>query len=211
MASTSLMDPNRCKFDVFLSFRCEDTRHSFTNHLYTSLNQATIYTFRDNDEIKRVQDLEPEIVEAIGNSRASIVVLLENYAKSRWCLDELWFISRISESFSKEGLKWTEVDVNRWKSALTEIVNLTRMVVFGCHAFGSKPPLEGFSNLIVELAQYCGGNPLALKVLGSSLFVGAEDPRERTSIIEIWRSRLNSLSSFKETLIVKSKCTTKEL
>ncbi|KAI3754433.1 hypothetical protein L1987_54217 [Smallanthus sonchifolius] len=167
--------------------------------------EVDVNRWKDNDEIKRVQDLEPEIVEAIGNSRASIVVLLENYAKSRWCLDELWFISRISESFSKEGLKWTEVDVNRWKSALTEIVNLTRMVVFGCHAFGSKPPLEGFSNLIVELAQYCGGNPLTLKVLGSSLFVGDEDPRERTSIIEIWRSRLNSLSSLKETLIAKSK------
>ncbi|KAK1408097.1 hypothetical protein QVD17_39730 [Tagetes erecta] len=75
--------------------------------------------------------------------------------------------------------------------------------VFSCHAFGSKRPLESFSDLAVELAQYCEGNPLALKVLGSSLFVSAEDPREISSIIEIWRSRLNSLTSMKGDLDFK--------
>ncbi|KAK1437417.1 hypothetical protein QVD17_03208 [Tagetes erecta] len=68
--------------------------------------------------------------------------------------------------------------------------------VLSCHAFGTKLPLEGFSNLAVELAQCCGGNPLALKVLGSSLYVSAgHDSRERNNIIAIWRSRLNSLTA----------------
>ncbi|KAK9057143.1 hypothetical protein SSX86_024510 [Deinandra increscens subsp. villosa] len=97
-------------------------------------------------------------------------------------------------------------DINTWfesrscRCCVHEIKLLNdheSLEVFSCHAFGSKHPLEGFSDLAVELAQYCGGNPLALKVLGSSLFVSAGDPRERKSLIEIWKSRLNSLSSMK--------------
>jgi hypothetical protein len=38
---------------VFLSFRGEDTRKNFTDHLYTALVQAGIHTFRDDDEIGR--------------------------------------------------------------------------------------------------------------------------------------------------------------
>ncbi|KAK1437452.1 hypothetical protein QVD17_03243 [Tagetes erecta] len=59
------------------------------------------------------------------------------------------------------------------------------------HAFGSQIPLEGFEELAVQLAQYCEGNPLALKVLGSSLSEG-EGAR-----IETWRSTLKSLNSLK--------------
>ncbi|GKG12492.1 TMV resistance protein N-like protein, partial [Tanacetum coccineum] len=57
--------------------------------------------------------------------------------------------------------------------------------------------MEGFEDLTLELAQYCGGNPLAIKVLGSSLIVRAEDSEKRNSIIEIWRSELNLLNSSK--------------
>ncbi|KAI9215660.1 hypothetical protein POPTR_T002968v4 [Populus trichocarpa] len=32
-------------YDVFLSFRGEDTRKTFTDHLYTALVQAGIHTF----------------------------------------------------------------------------------------------------------------------------------------------------------------------
>ena len=78
------------------------------------------------------------------------------------------------------------------------------------HAFGSKIPMEGFEELAVQLAKYCEGNPLALKVLGSSLYVSAEDPIN--SMIEIWSSRMNSLKSLKGDLDSKIQCvrTTKE-
>jgi len=38
-------------YDVFLSFRGEDTRKTFTDHLYTALVQVGIQTFRDDDEL----------------------------------------------------------------------------------------------------------------------------------------------------------------
>ncbi|KAJ9552012.1 hypothetical protein OSB04_016057 [Centaurea solstitialis] len=158
------MASNDSRFDVFLSFRGEDTRHAFTDHLYTALKQAGIATFRDNDEIGRGEELEPEIIKAIKDSKGSIVVLSENYAKSRWCLDELLLIleqRRMNfnhfvlpvfyhvdpsdirdqrESFTievdevVEGSKWTRYKVDRWKKALAEVANLTGMVVSGSEA-----------------------------------------------------------------------------
>ncbi|KAL8218058.1 hypothetical protein R6Q57_021431 [Mikania cordata] len=86
------------QYDVFLSFRGEDTRHSFTDHLYDALVQAGIRPFRDNDEIDRGQELNLEIAGAIKASEASIVVLSENYATSTWCLEELCLI--LEQTFS---------------------------------------------------------------------------------------------------------------
>ena len=37
MASDSSPSTPRCTYDVFLSFRGEDTRDNFTDHLYTDL------------------------------------------------------------------------------------------------------------------------------------------------------------------------------
>ncbi|XP_028066981.1 TMV resistance protein N-like [Camellia sinensis] len=71
-ASSSSLAPPRWSYDVFLSFRGKDTRKNFTDHLYAALVQAGIHTFRDDDELPRGQ-----------------VISSENYASSRWCLDEL--------------------------------------------------------------------------------------------------------------------------
>jgi hypothetical protein len=52
---------SNCKHQVFLSFRGEDTRRKFTDHLYTALVQAGIHRFRDDDEIQRGHNIELEI------------------------------------------------------------------------------------------------------------------------------------------------------
>ncbi|KAJ0751994.1 putative TIR domain-containing protein [Helianthus annuus] len=91
-ASSTNPTPTIIRFDLFLSFRGEDTRHNFTDHLYHALLGAGLCTFRDNDEIDRGQQLKPEIQTAIIESRAYIVVLSQNYANSIWCLDELCLI-----------------------------------------------------------------------------------------------------------------------
>ncbi|KAM7477991.1 hypothetical protein LguiA_026204 [Lonicera macranthoides] len=79
-------------YQVFLSFRGEDTRKTFTDHLYTALVQAGLRTFRDDDEIERGKRLKLELHKAIQQSRISIIVLSKNYASSKWCLDEVVMI-----------------------------------------------------------------------------------------------------------------------
>ncbi|KAJ6858164.1 disease resistance protein RUN1-like [Populus alba x Populus x berolinensis] len=75
-------------YDVFLSFRGEDTRKSFTNHLYTALVQAGIHTFPDDDELPRGEEISHNL-RAIQESKISIAVFSKGYASSRWCLNEL--------------------------------------------------------------------------------------------------------------------------
>ncbi|KAL8262687.1 hypothetical protein R6Q59_024036 [Mikania micrantha] len=80
------------EYDVFLSFRGADTRYAFTDHLYHALLDAGIKTFLDDEEIETGEPLKPELEGAIKSSRASIIILSENYASSTWCLDELVLI-----------------------------------------------------------------------------------------------------------------------
>ncbi|XP_058217976.1 disease resistance protein RPV1-like [Rhododendron vialii] len=81
-----------CSYHVFLSFRGEDTRNSFTDHLYTALGYAGFHTFKDDDGIEREEKIKSELQKAIKESRISIVVLSKNYASSSWCPDELVMI-----------------------------------------------------------------------------------------------------------------------
>nr|XP_043611775.1 disease resistance protein RUN1-like [Erigeron canadensis] len=91
-SSSSIHDHNDKRYDVFLSFRGADTRLRFTAHLYDALIDANVDTFLDDEDINTGEDLKPELEDAIRSSRASVIVLSENYATSTWCLDELALI-----------------------------------------------------------------------------------------------------------------------
>ena len=87
-ASSSSFTHQPKKFDVFLSFRGEDTRLGFVGHLYNALCQRGINTFIDNN-LQRGEEISVGLFKVIGSSRISIIVFSENYASSKWCLDEL--------------------------------------------------------------------------------------------------------------------------
>ena len=87
--SSSSSPSHGWNFDVFLSFRGEDTRHNFTDHLYKALVQERIRTFRDSEELRRGEEIAGELLKAIEESRICVIILSENYADSGWCLDEL--------------------------------------------------------------------------------------------------------------------------
>ncbi|KAM7466186.1 hypothetical protein LguiB_013748 [Lonicera macranthoides] len=88
--SSSCLAPSRTwNYDVFLSFRGEDTRKNFTDHLYDALTRAGIRTFRDDDQLPRGKHIPFQLMKAIEESRISIIVFSKNYASSSWCLDEL--------------------------------------------------------------------------------------------------------------------------
>ncbi|XP_062173086.1 disease resistance protein RPV1-like [Alnus glutinosa] len=100
-SSSSSLPQREYQYDVFLSFRGEDTRNNFTSHLYAALDKKGIKTFRDNDELERGKPIRPELLTAIEESRFAVIILSRNYASSTWCLDEL---EKIVECMKKTEL-----------------------------------------------------------------------------------------------------------
>ncbi|XP_010439693.1 PREDICTED: disease resistance-like protein CSA1 isoform X2 [Camelina sativa] len=98
-SSSSASDPSRRKYDVFLSFRGADTRHSFTCYLRDFLRRKGIDAFID-EELRRGNDLS-KLLERIEQSKISIVVFSENYANSAWCLEELAKIMDCKKTFDQ--------------------------------------------------------------------------------------------------------------
>lgn len=91
------------KYDVFRSFRGEDTYCTFTGNLYHALRNKRIKTFFLPHQIQNDHNVDEElqlatsILKAIQESMISIVVLSENYASSTRCLDELMNILKSKE------------------------------------------------------------------------------------------------------------------
>ncbi|KAK4259607.1 hypothetical protein QN277_005921 [Acacia crassicarpa] len=90
-ASPSFRCPTKTKyrFDVFLSFRGVDTRHTFTDPLYDALRRKGINAFIDDKKLGKGEEISPTLLKAIERSRISIIVFSKNYATSTWCLEEL--------------------------------------------------------------------------------------------------------------------------
>ncbi|XP_012472026.2 disease resistance protein RPV1 isoform X3 [Gossypium raimondii] len=154
---------SRCSYHVFLSFRGEDTRKSFTDHLYTALVHLGIQTFRDDEEIERGNNIKDEIEKAIlHHSKISIVVFSKNYAASTWCLNELVMIlehkksskhsvlpvfydvdpsqvknqtGSYAEAFTQheQNFKSETNMVQRWRNALKEVADIGGMVLHDRH------------------------------------------------------------------------------
>ncbi|XP_034677320.1 disease resistance protein RUN1-like [Vitis riparia] len=150
-SSSSSTSIRQYDFDVFLSFRGEDTRYNFTDHLFVNLDRMGINTFRD-DRLERGEEIKSELLTTIEKSRISIVVFSKDYAHSKWCLDELAKIMEcreemeqivfpvfyhvdpsdvrkqtgsFGEAFSIHERNVDEKKVQRWKDSLTKASNLS--------------------------------------------------------------------------------------
>ncbi|KAL4585993.1 hypothetical protein LXL04_010622 [Taraxacum kok-saghyz] len=87
-SSSTLSNQKSFKYEVFISFRGDDTRKTFVDHLYASLKQLGIHTFRDNEELEKGKQID-QLFKAIEESRFFIIVFSKNYASSSWCLKEV--------------------------------------------------------------------------------------------------------------------------
>ncbi|XP_011004063.1 PREDICTED: TMV resistance protein N-like [Populus euphratica] len=137
------------------SFRGKDTRRNFTDHLYKALSREGIPTFRDDDGIRRGENIELEIKKAVQETKLSIIVFSKEYASSRWCLDELEMImerrrtvghivfpvfydvdpsevgtqtGRYGEEFAKHEIHFKD-RVEGWRKALKEVAYMEGMVL----------------------------------------------------------------------------------
>ena len=140
-------------YDVFLSFRGEDTRNGFTGHLYHGLCDKGINTFIDND-LQRGETISEELRKAIRSSRISIIIFSQNYAFSTWCLEELveilnyklngqWVVPvfykvdpsevrkqekgdfKVALAEQENKFKNNTENVQRWRAALNEAASLS--------------------------------------------------------------------------------------
>ncbi|PRQ54507.1 putative TIR domain, P-loop containing nucleoside triphosphate hydrolase [Rosa chinensis] len=141
----------REKYDVFLSFRGEDTRNTFTSHLYEALRRSKIQTYIDYDS-ERGDEIEPALLKAISESKLSVIIFSKNYASSGWCLEELVHIlkcrdkqfvipifygvdpSAVRKQFGSYADAFVEHEkrfkdsmdkVLRWRKALTTAANIS--------------------------------------------------------------------------------------
>jgi len=139
-------------YDVFVTFRGEDTRNNFTDHLFDALQREGIYAFRDDTNLPKRGSIGPELLRAIEDSHIFVVVFSRNYASSTWCLQELEKILECvnvskkhvlpvfydgypsvvrkqsgiyREAFVKQRFQQDSKKVLRWREALTQVADLS--------------------------------------------------------------------------------------
>ncbi|KAJ8759276.1 hypothetical protein K2173_006796 [Erythroxylum novogranatense] len=148
------MATQQWKHHVFVSFKGEDTRHNFVCHLYDALSRKGLNTFVDN-QLRRGEEINTALLQAIHHSKVSIIIFSENYASSSWCLDELLKIIECHEtrnqivipvfyrvnpsdvrkqngSFEESFRRHSENPrysnkIKKWKDALTKAANISGM------------------------------------------------------------------------------------
>ncbi|CAL9020267.1 unnamed protein product [Prunus brigantina] len=190
------------KYDLFLSFRGEDTRNSFVSHLYHELQLRGIKTFKDDRELEIGTHISSELFKAIEESRLAIVVLSPNYASSSWCLDELTKILQCKKSkvtilpvfynvdpshvrkqsgsfadaFAEHEKRFREdrERVKNWGTALTEVANLA----------GIDSKNESERELVEKIVDWVWDKVHhKLKLLGSTVLVGLKFIREQVDLL----------------------------
>ncbi|XP_039172823.1 disease resistance protein RUN1-like [Eucalyptus grandis] len=110
--------PKRNDYEVFLSFRGEDTHKGFTDHLYIGLVNAGIHVFRDDNELYVGEEIGPELLCSITQSKISIPIISKNYASSKWCLRSF------GDAINAHKDDLDEMVVNEWEKALEEVSSL---------------------------------------------------------------------------------------
>ncbi|KAK4344454.1 hypothetical protein RND71_037548 [Anisodus tanguticus] len=141
----------RWNYDVFLSFRGEDVRKTFVDHLYVALQTKSVHTFKDDEKLEKGKSIAPDLIRAIEDSRIALIIFSKNYADSKWCLDEVAKImeckkqkgqivlpvfydvdastvrkqkSSYGEAFSNHEARFKDNKVQKWRAALEEAANL---------------------------------------------------------------------------------------
>ncbi|KAL3728980.1 hypothetical protein ACJRO7_033555 [Eucalyptus globulus] len=143
--------PKEPYYDVFLSFRGSDTRDDITDYLYHYLTDAGIRVFRDNEELHVGEEIGPELLHAIKQSKISIPIFSKDYAASKWCLMELVQMVECKEKWGQKIIpifydveprivrkqtatygeaiqshidKHTDKTIQNWKAALNKVGKL---------------------------------------------------------------------------------------
>ncbi|CAN8221456.1 unnamed protein product, partial [Cochlearia groenlandica] len=165
---------NNTRYHAFPSFHGPDVRQKFLSHLHNHFESKGITAFKDQ-EIERGQRIGPELVQAIRESRISIVILSKQYASSAWCLDELVEIFDCKKTWGQEvipifyevdpsdvrtqsgdfGIAFkntcegkTEEEKLRWSQVLNDVGNIA-----GVHTLDWVEESKMIDNIVVDVSQ----------------------------------------------------------
>ncbi|KAI9071238.1 hypothetical protein K1719_046801 [Acacia pycnantha] len=209
VAASSSSSSSSKKHEVFLSFRGEDTRRSFTSHLHRALCLEGIETFIDY-ELPKGDDISQSLIQAIEDSSLSVIVFSENYASSKWCLNELIEILRCKEEKGQlvvpifyevdpshvrhqmgayeeafaQHLKKNPHKVDKWRKALFETASLS-----GWHSCNCRDEAELIQNIVSDIIQKLnhGSSSALANIVGIDENCDAiESLLEGSSIVGIW-------------------------
>ncbi|XP_016646921.1 PREDICTED: TMV resistance protein N-like [Prunus mume] len=153
-SSSPSSSSKRWEYQVFLSFRGEDTRKGFTGHLHAALSNAGIRSFLDDNELERAEFIKTQLEQAIDKSMISIIVFSQRYADSSWCLDELVKIMECRERLGQQVIPLfynvEASDVRKQTSSFAE--------AFEKHEAGKheKEKVQRWRNALSQAADLCG-------------------------------------------------------
>ncbi|XP_031476037.1 disease resistance protein RUN1-like isoform X2 [Nymphaea colorata] len=137
------------EFEVFLSFRGEDTRKRFIGHLYEGLEDHSIPTFIDSEKLKKGEGID-KLLKYIKRSKIFVPIFSKRFAESKWCLKEVtksvecgkeiipvFFGVEPSDVRNQSGpfksafkvhqsnKKQDQEEVKKWREALKKVGNLS--------------------------------------------------------------------------------------
>ena len=88
------------KVDVFVSLRGKDIRDGFLSHLTEAFKRNQVHAFVD-DKLERGEEIWPSLVTAIERSFILLIIFSQDYASSRWCLEEIVTILECRDKYER--------------------------------------------------------------------------------------------------------------
>ncbi|XP_016646924.1 PREDICTED: TMV resistance protein N-like [Prunus mume] len=157
-SSSPSSSSKRWKYDVFLSFRGEDTRKGFTGHLHAALSDAGISTFLDDNELERAEFIKTQLEQAIDKSMISIIVFSKSYADSSWCLDELVKIMECRGRLRQQVIPlFYNVDASDVRKQTGSFAQAFEKHEAGiCEGKHEKEKVQRWRNALTQAADLCG-------------------------------------------------------
>ncbi|KAI5356132.1 hypothetical protein L3X38_009027 [Prunus dulcis] len=155
-SSSPSSSSKRWEYQVFLSFRGEDTRKGFTGHLHAALAGDGFRAFLDDNELKRAEFIKTQLEQAIDGSMISIIVFSKRYADSSWCLDELVKIMECRERQQVFPLFYN-VDASDVRKQTCSFAQAFEKHEAGiCEGKHEKEKVQRWRNALTQAADLCG-------------------------------------------------------
>ncbi|XP_016646920.1 PREDICTED: disease resistance protein TAO1-like [Prunus mume] len=157
-SSSRSSSSKRWKYQVFLSFRGEDTRKGFTGHLHAALSDDGIRAFLDDNELERAEFIKTQLEQAIDGSIISIIVFSKSYADSSWCLDELVKIMECRERLGQQVIPlFYNVDSSDVRNQTGSFAQAFEKHEAGiCEGKHEKEKVQRWRNALTQAADVCG-------------------------------------------------------